>query len=122
MQPKLHSFLEMVFLQMKEEMEEERRLCYVAMTRAKEKLTLTDYDIISRMARREKLIAFRNRQKDPANNYELRSDNHQRVKAIADKLGITPRRALNKILDDFFALTAKQAQFGTGKASKPGKE
>ena len=41
---------------------------------------------------------------------------------IADKLGITPRRALNKILDDFFALTAKQAQFGTGKASKPGKE
>lgn len=88
----------------------------------KEKLTLTDYDIISRMARREKLIAFRNRQKDPANNYELRSDNHQRVKAIADKLGITPRRALNKILDDFFALTAKQAQFGTGKASKPGKE
>jgi CheY-like chemotaxis protein len=88
----------------------------------KEKLTHTDYDIIIRMARREKLIAFRNRQKGPANNYELRSDNHQRVKAIADKLGITPRRALNKILDDFFALTAKQAQFGMGKASKPGKE
>lgn len=83
----------------------------------KEKLTLTDYDIISRMARREKLIAFRNRQKDPANNYELRADNHSRVKAIAEKLGITPRRALNKILDDFFALTEKQAQFGTNKAA-----
>lgn len=84
----------------------------------KEKLTLTDYDIISRMARREKLIAFRNRQKDPANSYELRIDNHQQVRAIADRLGITPRRALNKILDDFFALTAKEAQFGSGKASK----
>ncbi len=78
-------------------------------------LTLTDYDIISRMARREKLMTFRNRQKDPANSYELRTDNHQRVKALADKWGVTPRRALNKILDDFFVLTSKHAQYGSTK-------
>jgi hypothetical protein len=82
----------------------------------KEKLTATDYDIISRMGRREKLIAFRNRQKDPANSYELRTDNHQRVMEVANKLGITPRRALNQILDDFFAITAKQSQFAASKA------
>ena len=92
----------------------------------REKMTLTDYDIISRMARREKLVSFRNRQKDPANSYELRADNHQLVRETAERLGITPRRALNKILDDFFALTSKQAQFGVGtaagKSSKSSKE
>jgi hypothetical protein len=80
------------------------------------KLTLTDYDIISRMARREKLITFRNRRKDPANSYELRNDNHLRIKGIADKLGITPRRALNQVLDDFFNIADKEAFFGSSKA------
>jgi hypothetical protein len=49
-----------------------------------------------------KLITFRNRQKDPENSYELRNENHARVKSFADERGITPRRALNSILDDFF--------------------
>lgn len=83
----------------------------------RERLTLTDYDTISRMARRAKLISFRNRQKDPANNYELRADNHQRVRAIADRLGITPRRALNKILDDFWAITDKHRELGPATAA-----
>lgn len=81
-------------------------------------LTLTDYDIIMRMARREKLISFRNRQKDPTNSYELRDNNHARVKEMADVWGVTPRRALNKILDDFWAITDKHKAFGDGKAQK----
>lgn len=81
-------------------------------------LTLTDYDIIMRMARREKLISFRNRQKDPTNAYELRDNNHLRVKEMADLWGVTPRRALNKILDDFWAITDKHKEFGDGKTSK----
>jgi hypothetical protein len=88
-----------------------------------DKLTLTDYDIISRMARREKLVTFRNRQKDPDNKYELRGDNHLRVKTMADKWGITPRRALNKILDDFWAITEKQKEFGVStRPATPTKE
>lgn len=83
-----------------------------------DKLTLTDYDIVSRMARREKLVTFRNRQKDPANSYELRGDNHLRVKAMAEKWGVTPRRALNKILDDFLAITEKHIQFGPSASTK----
>jgi hypothetical protein len=78
----------------------------------KEKLTLTDYDTITRMARREGKLKFRNRQKDPENNYELSVENHQRVRAVADKLGMTPRRALNKVLDDFFAITDKHHEIG----------
>lgn len=79
----------------------------------KEKMTLTDYDAIMRMARREKLLAHRNRQKDPDNKYELRNDNHARVKQLATTLGITPRRALNKILDDFWDLTERHKQLAS---------
>ncbi len=85
----------------------------------KEKLTLTDYDTISRMARREKLISFRNRQKDPANSYELRENNHNRVKQMAEAWGVTPRRALNKLLDDFFAITDKHKELGALSAKPP---
>jgi hypothetical protein len=87
----------------------------------KEKLTLTDYDVISRMARREKMISFRNRKKDPANNYELRTDNHEKVKAVAAKLGMTPRRALNKILDDFWDITERHKQLGALGSKTKGK-
>ncbi len=85
----------------------------------KEKLTLTDYDTISRMARREKLISFRNRLKDPANSYELRENNHNRVKQMAEAWGVTPRRALNKLLDDFFAITDKHKELGVLNARSP---
>jgi hypothetical protein len=69
-----------------------------------EKLTLTDYDLICRMGRREGALQFKNRKKDPDNSYELRSENHERMKKLADELGTTPRRALNKILDDHFRM------------------
>ena len=75
-----------------------------------DRLSLTDYDTISKMARREHLITFRNRQKDPANAYELNQENHTRVKEIAEQLGITPRRALNKILTDFWKVQDTQQQ------------
>jgi hypothetical protein len=87
----------------------------------KEKVTLTDYDTITRMARREGRLKFRNRQKDPDNSYELNVQNHERIKSVADRLGMTPRRALNKVIDDFFTISEKQQQFGGtfgGKASK----
>ena len=80
-------------------------------------LTLTDYDKLIRMARQEKLIPLRGRQKSPDNKYELRLDNHAKVKEIADMLSITPRRALNQILDDFWLLRAKQRELGVLKAS-----
>jgi hypothetical protein len=88
----------------------------------KERLTLTDYDAISRMARREKLISFRNRRKDPKNNYQLRNEAHNRVREIAAKLGITPQRALNKILDDFWAIADKHQQFNTAVAKRSKKD
>jgi len=86
----------------------------------REKLTLTDYDVICRMARREKAMPFKNRKRDPANSYELRTDNHERVKEIAGNLGMTPRRALNKILDDHFDMIAARKIFGS-RAESPAK-
>lgn len=76
----------------------------------REKLTLTDYDTVTRMARREGKLKLRNSQKDPENSYELNVANHERIKEIAEKLGMTPRRALNKVLTDFFAITDKHQQ------------
>jgi len=78
----------------------------------KEKMTLTDYDIICRMARREKLLSLRNRVKDPKNKYELRADLHEKVCEHAQRLGISERRALNGILSDFFDFVQRQALYG----------
>jgi hypothetical protein len=75
----------------------------------REKLTQTDYDIIMRMARRENRVDHRAREKDPQNSYELRADNHQRILEMATKLGVTPRRCLNTVLADFFAMLDRQS-------------
>jgi hypothetical protein len=78
----------------------------------KRKMTETDYDIIVRMARREKVIVP-TRKKDPESRYQLSDANHERMTELADKLGVTPRRALNKVLDDFFSITEKHRHLGT---------
>lgn len=78
------------------------------------KLTPTDYDRMMSIARREGLISFLNRKKDPTNSYTLRADNHERVVEFSKKLGHTPQKALNKILDDFFAMIEKKVSFSEG--------
>lgn len=86
----------------------------------REKLTLTDYDIIMRMARRENRVDQRAREKDPQNSYELRADNHQRVVEMALKRGMTPRRCLNTIVADFFAMLDRQSLAGSSGGKKGG--
>lgn len=71
-------------------------------------LSHTDYERIMSMARREGLISFRNRKKDPSNSYALRAKNHQRVVEYSEKFGHSPQKTLNKILDDFFDLLEKR--------------
>lgn len=73
-------------------------------------LSHTDYERIMSMARREGLISFRNRKKDPSNSYILRTNNHQRVVEYAEKFGHSPQRTLNNILDDFFEYLDKRRQ------------
>lgn len=73
-------------------------------------LSHTDYERIMSMARREGLISFRNRKKDPANSYALRTKNHQRVVEYAQQFGHTPQKTLNRILDDFFELIEKRRE------------
>lgn len=74
------------------------------------KLSHTDYERIMSMARREGLISFRNRKKDPSNSYVLRAKNHQRVVDYAGRFGHSPQKTLNKILDDFFDLIEKRRE------------
>ncbi len=81
-------------------------------------LTPSDYDKLIRMARQEKLIPMRGRQKPPDNKYELSFDNHAKVREVAEKLGITPRRALNQILDDFWLLRDRQRELAELKVKK----
>lgn len=71
-------------------------------------LSHTDYERIMSMARREGLISFRNRKKDPSNSYALRAKNHQRVVEYSEQFGHSPQKTLNKILDDFFDLLEKR--------------
>lgn len=73
-------------------------------------LSHTDYERIMAMARRDGLITFRNRKKDPSNSYVLRSNNHQRVVEYAERFGHSPQKTLNKILDDFFDLIEKRRE------------
>jgi len=77
-------------------------------------LTPTDYERMMTIARREGLISFLNRKKDPTNSYTLRADNHERVVELSKKLGHSPYKALNKILDDFFALIEKSVPLSEG--------
>jgi hypothetical protein len=77
-----------------------------------EPMTRIDWDIISRMARRMKLYTFRQKEKDPSNAYELSSNNHKRVGELATQWGVTPRRALNRLLDDFWSIKDRQQLFG----------
>jgi hypothetical protein len=76
-------------------------------------LSHTDYERIMSMARREGMISFRNRKKDPSNSYVLRAKNHQRVVEYAEKFGHSPQKTLNKILDDFFDLIEKRREKST---------
>lgn len=78
--------------------------------RKKYGLSHTDYERIMTMARRTGLISFRNRKKDPANNYILRSQNHNRVVEYAEQFGHSPQKTLNKILDDFFEMIEKRKE------------
>lgn len=78
------------------------------------RLTPTDYDRLMVMARREGKISFLNRKKDPSNSYTLKADHHQRVVEYSQKLGHTPQKALNKILDDFFAMIEKRIPLSEG--------
>lgn len=76
--------------------------------RKKFDLSHTDYERMMSMARREGLMTFRNRKKDPTNSYTLRADNHERVTEYAKQFGRTPQKTLNSILDDFFKILEKQ--------------
>lgn len=76
-------------------------------------LSHTDYERIMSMARREGMISFRNRKKDPSNSYVLRANNHQRVVEYAEKFGYSPQKTLNRILDDFFDLIEKRREKST---------
>lgn len=67
-------------------------------------LSHTDYERLMSIARREGIMSFRNRKKDPSNRYVLRANNHQRVTEFAEKFGHSPQKTLNRILDDFFEL------------------
>lgn len=74
---------------------------------ARFRLTHTDFDTIMRMAKRQKIMPNRVRRTDPENSYELHIEHHEHVKKIAEERGVTPRRALNMILKDFFEMTAR---------------
>lgn len=60
----------------------------------------TDYERIMSMARREGLINFRNRVKDPSNNYTLRQHNHEYIVAMSKKIGRTPQKTLDDFIED----------------------
>lgn len=77
-------------------------------------LSHTDYERVMSMARREGLIAFRNRVKDPANSYTLKPGLHDRVVAYAKQFGHTPQKTLNKILEDFFELVDRPIKKAVG--------
>lgn len=83
--------------------------------RKKYGLSHTDYERIMSMARRSNLISFRNRKKDPLNNYTLRANNHDRVMEHAQGFGWTPQKTLNKILDDFFNIVEKRNKHSESK-------
>lgn len=80
--------------------------------RKKYDLSHTDYERIMSMARRSGLISFRNRKKDPLNNYTLRSNNHERIVEYSTQFGFTPQKTLNKVLDDFFEMLEKRKKHG----------
>ncbi len=60
----------------------------------------TDYERIMSMARREGLISFRNRVKDPSNNYTLRQHNHDYIVTMSRKIGRTPQKTLDDFIED----------------------
>jgi hypothetical protein len=60
----------------------------------------TDYERIMSMARREGLINFRNRVKDPSNNFTLRQHNYEYIVAMAKKIGRTPQKTLDDFIED----------------------
>lgn len=65
-------------------------------------LSLTNYERMMSMARREGLLLMRAPRKDPTNAYTLSTKNHAQVIAFAEKFGHSPSKTLNKILDDHF--------------------
>lgn len=94
--------------------EREGRQCRKVDVRKHFELSHTDYERIMSQARREGLISFRNRTKDPANNFTLRNHNFDRVLAYAEKFGHSPNKTLNKIVDDFFELLEAQRRKQSG--------
>lgn len=77
----------------------------------------TDYERIMSMARREGLIHFRNRVKDPSNSYTLRQHNHDFIVRMSKKIGRTPQKALDDFIEDMRKLLAAQEALKAKKKS-----
>jgi len=67
-------------------------------------LTDTDYELMMSMARRAGLTTLRNRARDPRNNFTLRTELFAKVSDRAGALGISPQKALNLLVEDFFKI------------------
>lgn len=72
-------------------------------------LTSTDYEQMMAMARRAGLTKVRNRSRDPANKFTLRTELFAKVTERAQTMGVTPQKALNLMLGDFFAILEQNA-------------
>lgn len=68
-----------------------------------------EYEKMMTMARREKLIDFKNKKLDEDNNYRLSPSNHERIMERAAEFGFKPERLLNNVVKDFFDIIDKRA-------------
>lgn len=84
----------------------------------------TDYERIMSMARREGLIQFRNRVKDPSNSYTLRQHNHEYIVQMSKKIGRTPQKTLDDFIEDMRKHLATQEALQAKKKSmtSPGRK
>ncbi|MFA6230950.1 MAG: hypothetical protein WC617_12390 [Rhodanobacter sp.] len=80
----------------------------------------TDYERIMSMARREGLISFRNRVKDPSNNYTLRQHNHEFIVEMSKKIGRTPQKTLDDFIEDMRKHLDKMAALKAKKKTMAG--
>lgn len=69
-----------------------------------------EYEKMMTMARREKLIDFKNKKLQDNNNYRLSASNHERIVARAQEYGFKPERLLNSVVKDFFDIVDKRAK------------
>ena len=68
-------------------------------------LTITDYETVMDMARRDGLSTLKQRKKDSQNHYSLRVALHVFVLREAERHGVAPNKMLNKIVSDFLRIT-----------------